>query len=193
MSQEEGRFRPSDPEFAFLGVAGALAGRMFENSDQGYTEAIATMQARHQQVMPRYTPEEVEVLVRRGEPVEIAEALGELSLDRGEFADAMFFGHQLYAYGEVDRQRDLGNQAFQTSLRFHRSMAEEIERRFGEVDPYLRMSGRETLVDAQRLREVGDEEDELRVLRGLVGVVALNGTLGEEAKENVDPMAIMRF
>lgn len=34
---------------------------------------------------------------------------------------------------------------------------------------------------------------ELSLLRGVIHIVALNGTLGEKARENVDPMAIATF
>ena len=189
----ENRFGPQDREYGFLGLAERVSGRNFPNTDDGFTEAIAAMQEQHQKVMPGFSHDEVALLVNQWESVHLAEVLAHMTLRNEKLGEAVYFSNQLFVYGEVDLQRDLGNRAFQISLSFHRQFANLIKERFSKTDPYLIEAGRVTFSDIDQSREIGDQQLELSVLRMVIHGVALNGTLGEKAKENVDPMALVSF
>ena len=186
----ENRFGSQYEDFAFLGLAGLVTGRDFPNSQDGLTEAIAAMQIQHQKVMPNFSYDEAAYLVSQWEPVHVAEVMGQSALSAEVFDEVLYFSNQLFVFGEVDLQRDLGNRAFQISLQFHRQFADLIRERFSGTDPYLIMAGKATYSDIEKLREAGDEQVELTILRGVIHMIALNGTLGGKAKEQVDPMAI---
>lgn len=104
----------------------------------------------------------------------------------------MNFSRKNIGDGEIDYKDSLGGEAFDLSLRTHRAFAERIRDRFSVSDLHLRLKGHQIFAEIEMLRQQGNSLKELELLRGVIHIVALNGTLGDKAKQKFDPFAVVQ-
>lgn len=194
MSQEH-RFSSQDPEFALLGMAQMLTGVDYPNNPVGVGAAEAMLKAQHAIVMPpvRSRATLLHLVAQRDPIIQMSEHKATLSLEADDYETALQAANHLHAYGDIDYKDSLGGEVFDLSLRTHRTFAEKIRGRFSANDPYLRFAGRQIFMEIEELRRLGNQPQELILLRGIVHTVALNGTLGEKAKRQFDPYALVEI
>lgn len=191
----ERSYSPRDSEFAFIGMAHMFTGVSYPNNSQGLSDATAALRAQHERVLPPApTRARLQQVVARRDPlIRMAEQMAAIALNTDDYGAALTAANHLHTYGEIDYKDSLGGEIFELSLMIHRALAEIIRDRFSACDPYLRMVGGQMFAKIEQLRAEGDAPRELELLRGVIHMTALNGTLGEEAKQNFDPFAVVKI
>ncbi|OGY12399.1 MAG: hypothetical protein A3F61_04045 [Candidatus Blackburnbacteria bacterium RIFCSPHIGHO2_12_FULL_41_13b] len=192
MISPERPFSSGQPEFAIIGMARMFAGREFPNNRYGLAEAMVLLREQHERTLPGLIGARLHYMVAQDDLLVVAttEQLASLALENDDYQDALMGANYLYAYGDVDFRGSLGVGAFALSLGYHRAFAERVRDRFSSVDPYLTTFGEQMFEEIQGIRTRGDTYRELGLLRAIVNTVALNGTLGEKAKQQFDPFAV---
>lgn len=114
-----------------------------------------------------------------------------MSLIEIDFGMALEHGNHSYYYGELAYQDGLSPFALILSAVFHSNFARAIVERFKDQDPALRNSGEETLRKIKEFQDMKDLHSAVELSRVLIHAAALKGTLGEEARKAVDPLAII--
>lgn len=195
MTNSERPFSPRDPEFALIGLAQTFIGLNYPNNRQGLIAARAALVVQHERVMPPApTRARLKQVVAQREPViGITEQMAAIAIDADDYEAALAAANYLHAFGDIDYKDSLGGQAFELSLRTHRALSERIRDRFSALDPFLRIAGGKMFREIEQLRQQNDSPRELELLRGLIHMIALNGTLGEEAKQKFDPFAVVQI
>lgn len=180
-----------EARIAIIGMASMLTGRKFDNSPAGFEMAIGLLTAQHEKVQPPAIRTRLYKAVSNNDPIiDFSEQMFALALHENDFFTALSASNHLFAYAEIDYNDSLGNHALALALRSHRDFAKIILEQFSNRDPYLKMFGSVVFDDAKKLGEEGDTWKEIILLRGLIHLIAINGTLGIETKEHVDPFAL---
>lgn len=195
MTDPERSFTPQDPEFAVIGMANMFFGREFPNSRQGLNEALSALRVQHEKVMPPTSSRTqlLQIVVQKDPVIETTEQMAAIALEDDDYESALLTANHLYAYGEADFNDSLGGEAFRLSLSTHRLLAQRIRDKFSTQDPYLRVAGQMMFSEIEQLRSQGNKQRELELLRGIIHTVALNGTIGESAKQRFDPSALVHI
>ena len=191
----ERSFSPQDPEFAFIGMAQMFTGEDYPNNPRGLSAAKAVLVAQHERIMPPApTRAKLQQLIAQKDPViEVTEQMAALALGTDDYETALTAANFLHAFGDIDYKDSLGGEVFELSLRTHRALTERIRDRFAARDPFLRVTGGQIFAEIEQLRRQGNSPRELELLRGIIHTVAVNGTLGEGAKQKFDPFAVVHI
>lgn len=194
MSQER-QFPPIDPEFAFLGLAHLFTGIDYPHNPQGLRDATAALRSQHEKVMPptRTRVQLLHIVAQRDPIIRTTEQMAAIALDADDYETALSTANHLHAYGEIEYKDSLGGEAFDLSLKTHRALAERIRDRFSASDSYLMFAGTKMFTEIEQNRQKGNFPRELELLRGFIHMTALNGTLGEKARQQFDPFAIVQI
>lgn len=195
MMNPERPFSSGQPEFAVIGVARMLTKIEFPNNRLGYATAIALLKEQHDRTQPpTATRLQLQQLVAQEDLViQMTEQFSAIALDDEDWQFALMGANHLHAYGDIDLKDSLGGRAFALSLQHHRALAERIRAKFTTTDRFLSGVGAPMIAEIEALRTKGDTQRELELVRGLIHTVALNGTLGEEAKRQFDPFAVFNI
>lgn len=194
MSQEH-QFSPREREIAFLGIAHKFTGINFPYNAQGLRAATAALRSQHEKIMPpTHTRVQLLQIVAQQDPIiRTTEQMAAIALEEDDYEAALSTANHLHAYGEINCKDSLGGEAFDLSLRTHRALAEKIRDRFSASDSYLRFAGTKMFAEIEENRQKDNFVRELELLRGLIHMTAINGTLGEKAKQQFDPFAIVQI
>jgi hypothetical protein len=195
MSASGPEFTPLDVEFAVIGMAEAFSGADFPNDRQGLHLALIALQEQHDKVQPPVPDllKITEVVIERDPIIKLSEQMAAMGTESEDYELALAATNNLFAFGEADYQDSLGGDAFGLSVRAHRDLARHIVEKYSATDPYLRVAGLQVLDEALADLDHGDAHRGLKVIRGLIHTVALNGTLGEAAKAKFDPYALLNI
>ncbi len=188
-------FSSGQPEFAIIGMARMFVGHEFPNNRLGFAAAMALLREQHDRTLPP-APTRTrlqQVVAQEDLVITVTEQFAALALDQDDWETALMGANHLYAYGDTDLKDALGGRTFALSLQHHRALAERIQARFTATDRYLSGIGVPMAAEIEELRARGDTQRELELVRGLIHIVALNGTLGEEAKRQFDPFAVFNI
>lgn len=190
----ESSFSPQDPEFAYIGMAQQFTGQNYPNNESGLEQARAALEVQHQSTLPPIIDKmQAYELIKEGAVIDMTEQMAALAIRDGDYDAALLTTNHLFFYGDIDFQDSMGGRAFNHSLNLHRALAEKIQIEFGARDQFLRFLQRSVFSDAEQLRRQGSYDRELQILRGFVHMVALDGTLGSEARKRFDPHAVAAF
>lgn len=121
----------------------------------------------------------------------IPEQVASDALYNGDYHKALEVGNHVYFFGELAYQDQLNILIFLNSVSFHREFANRLREKFGDQDLYLKVTGPIAFRVMEEARETKNFHRELQIARGTIHSVALNGTLGRDAKRAVDPLAIV--
>ncbi len=190
---QERRITPQDNEFRFIELADTFFQRSFPSTDHGYTAARKALIEQSKKVTPSPTTQE---LIRRNSEKGFFRKFETgitKALEEERYALALKNANQLYAYGEVDR-RDFGSSygIYGLSLKAHRTLADNVITRFSDQDQYLTTNSVQ-ITDKYRCLKKRDDHGELMFLRRVIHRVALNWTLGDSARQQFDPFAVLRM
>lgn len=192
MGAEDRVYHPEDPEYAFIGLASHFTTRL-PQTVQGYIRAIAILQEQHQKIMPKFAYDVLKQSASDSTIVDTIEQMASLSISSHDYSTALDMANYLYILGDIDQNENLGNHAFEKSFAFHKTFGDIILHEYSSTDPYLQFAGAAIMTDITKYEEIGNDQEALNLLRGLIHTVALNGTLGKDAKSFIDPMAIVSF
>lgn len=194
MSQER-QSSPIDPEIVFLELAHMFTGINYPHNPQGLRDATAALRSQHEKVMPpiHTRVQLLQIVAQRDPIIKATEQMAAVALDSDDYGAALSTANHLHAYGEIDYKDSLGGEAFDSSLKAHRAIAEKIRDRFSASDSYLMFAGTKMFTEIEQNRQNGNFVRELELLRGFIHMTALNGTLGEKAKQQFDPFAIVQI
>ncbi|GEM_PF-5617861 len=194
MSQER-RFNPLDKESAYIQMARSFTGENYPDNKTGLKNAKAAMEAQHEKIMPptRSREQLIRIVAQKNPIIETNEQFAAIAMEEDDYETALGTTNHLFAYGDIDYKDSLGGEAFNLSLRAHRALAEKIRENFSTRDLYLRSAGNKVFAEIEQLSIQGEFAKELEVLRGVIHMVAINGTLGEKAKQRFDPFAIAKL
>lgn len=180
-------------EISVIGMAQLFAERRLSFDRIGFIGALAILQAQLEKARPHRSERPLfRRLITDDDPmIKITETMAALAITKHDHASALVTANTLYDFGETDYQDGLGGRAFALSLRTHRNLAAIIIEEYRDTDPYLRAGFEQLQTEITAVQARGDEHTELGHWRAMIHAVALNGTLGPEAKAYFDPTAIV--
>lgn len=182
-----------EADAAAITIASQFIGKEIPFTDMGTRAARVILEAQHKKILPSIDRVVIQRAVAVHDPIiELTEQTASLSLSEEDFETALLGANHLYAYAEIDHNDSMGGRSLNLALRVHRQFTEVIQGRFLTTDPYLRIGWQRISPDIERFRKSADYLSELQLLRGVVNMVAFNGTLGEKAKSWFDPFAILQ-
>lgn len=186
-------FSLGDPRNVPVTVAKKFTGEQFPHTNAGLEAAMVVLTTQHEKTLPPgQTPLLLhQIVARKDSIIRETEQMSALALAEGDFEAAILTANYLHAYGEIDYQDSLGGEAFELSLRTHRALSGMVFSRFAHVDPFLRVAAPRLLTDLDALKKTGKTAEEIKILRTIIHEAALNGTLGEDAKQQFDPFAVV--
>lgn len=190
----------ASPEFGFINepwreitqIGREFTGVDYSDDRRGYNNALSALKAQHARVKLALPPDLIRELVRRNDPIigQTATRVVE-ALNQSAWADALRDANALYAYGDIAYKDFTGGEALDSALAVHRTFSGRLRERFGTTDPYLRNFVIRMDPEIAVLRQGGRKAEELELIRGNIHTVALNGTLGDEAKQYFDPATVL--
>ncbi|MBI3341599.1 hypothetical protein HY024_00590 [Candidatus Curtissbacteria bacterium] len=184
------------PESSLVALAQMVFGEQFEVTDEVIEAILKRFLQRHNQLLPPGSAQVGEHRKIALHPLIVSgiEEVAEDALNDGDYLQALERANDLNFYGELALAADGDNMAFMNVLTvagFHRDFANHVRERFGASDPYLVAHGQETFNAMDAAWKGRDFHRALVIGRGIVHRVVLNGTLGAEAREAFDPLALI--
>lgn len=195
MSENEPAFLPEDAQYVVIAMANILFGIDYSNDQTGFELALSALNEQHARVQPPVSDQfgVAGLVVRQNPVIKRSEEKAATAVGDGDYGLALEYTNHLFVFGETDYLDSLGGRAFTSSLRVHLDFARLIVERFSANDPYLQVTGRRSYEEAKVQYDHGNFYQGLAQLRGLIHIAALAGTLGDAAKSNFDPYAIVRI
>lgn len=191
MANQERNFY-SSPKDVLFGIASKFTGKHYQRNRWGEEEAFIVLQNQHKEVMPEITGLQLfRDILRKPQTVRLIGQMAVSALDQDNYPQALYSANYACKYAETDYMDCLGGGAIEIALKVHRIFAEKIREAFFYNDPFLKRHEGNMLVEINDLRRQENHMGELVILREMVHSVALNGTLGEEAKRFFDPFALL--
>ena len=191
MAHPERPIHPADPRFSFISMASMLTGEIYGLNNSGLQEATTALRTQHAKISLQMAPETLRRTVETKDPViKATEESAVKSIKEGDFEAALESANYLNEYAEIDYKDSLGGEALQLSLETHRLFAATVLARYSDVDPFLKRGFPGMVSDITYAAATKNFAKELELIRGMIHMTALNGTLGEGAKQKFDPFAI---
>lgn len=184
-------FSIQDRRVALIYVMSHLLGRDFPYDQSGLQQAGEEAWARSCSLMPPYDREQLTIHIKEGRK---GKAIGYL-LERAEdaisqenYGEMLKISNLIFAYGQLDYMSKLGGKMIKVSLRLHQRILHKFLHETSDLRSfYFAQSleiNREKNPTKKMVRRIG-------LTRTVIHLTAFNGHLGEEAKQFVDPFAIV--
>lgn len=145
----------------------------------------------HRKVMPKFTRDKMFVLARNDSLINAFLQTFNNALSKNNFPDALGSLNSLYAFGNIVYMDSLSGKGFAASLEAHRTFADRILHDFIDNSQLWAPYKKSMLNEVAVHRKQGGPAKELGKLRQIIHLTALEGTLGEAAKQQFDPFAVV--
>lgn len=177
--------------YVFLSLVHMLSGIKFSHDRTGLSQAYKMVRQRNERLL--YPDNDINLIKNirtRGKIEKLEEEAGE-AISKGVYIQSLKLSNWMYAYGNTDLTYRLGGKALQASYRYHKYLGMHVARNFLHKDPYLKKYFFRFYDDVVQARKQNDFLKELALWRAMIHVVALNGSLGEPARQYVDLLALV--
>ena len=175
-------------------IASEFSQLNLEMNDKGYQNACEILIEQHKRIsFPfRETREDLlQLATNESNTTQFVETRDELGIDVSNYYNALTNANNLFNCAQKDIQESLNYFMFNFALKNHRKLFNNIYVNFKMTDPLLTKSGIKILNELEMVVNSNDQVNELHILRGVIHRIALNGTLGDEAKKCFDPFALV--
>lgn len=147
--------------------------------------------AQHRKVMPKFTKDKMYILSQNESLINAFSQTFHHAILKNNLAIALGSLNSLYAFGNMDYNDSLGGKAFYATLEAHRTFADIILNDYIDDNQILSPLKKRMLAEIAHYREQNEPLKEVNKLRQIIHVTILDGTLGEDAKRQFDPFAIV--
>jgi hypothetical protein len=147
--------------------------------------------AQHRKVMPKFTRDKMHMLAQNESLINMISQTFHNAFLKDDLATSLRYLNNLHAFGNFDYLDSLGGKAFTASLEAHRTFAKRISDDFIDKSQLLSPYKESMLDEVAVYREQNEPSKELGKLRQLIHITALEGSLGEKAKQQFDPFAVI--